>query len=151
MPGRICNLHRLWIIREHRLYQSDWLMRFYGFTAAELTTEEDPSLSLTEDPKTTWAKSHPEFFPVDVNAAPRESLLRVPGIGYRNVERILSIRKYHRLLIDDLKKLHVRVKNVLPYLITVDHIPYQQPATNQAQPITQLDLFAPLSALSGSL
>ncbi|WP_433964182.1 putative DNA modification/repair radical SAM protein [Tunturiibacter gelidiferens] len=58
------------MMREHRLYQSDWLMRFYGFNAAELTSEESPSLSLTEDPKTTWAKLHPEFFPVDVNAAP---------------------------------------------------------------------------------
>jgi putative DNA modification/repair radical SAM protein len=139
------------LIREHRLYQSDWLMRFYGFTAAELTSEENPSLSLTEDPKTTWAKSHPEFFPIDVNAAPREALLRVPGIGYRNVERILSIRKYHLLLVDDLKKLHVRIKNALPYLITRDHIPRQQPTATEPQLITQLDLFAPVSALSGSV
>jgi putative DNA modification/repair radical SAM protein len=140
------------MMREHRLYQSDWLMRFYGFTAAELTTPESPNLSLTEDPKTTWAKSHPEFFPIDVNAAPREVLLRVPGIGYRNVERILSIRRYHQLLLDDLRKLHVRIKNALPYLITADHLPSQQQrAGGQPQLLTQLDLFAPVSALTGAV
>ncbi|WP_206662687.1 putative DNA modification/repair radical SAM protein [Granulicella sibirica] len=138
------------LIREHRLYQSDWLMRFYGFDATELTTDENPSLSLTEDPKTTWARTHPEFFPVDVNAAPREAILRVPGIGYRNVERILSIRRYHQLVLDDLRKLNVRVKQALPYLITPDHIPTgaapkEEPAT------TQMDLFAPVSALTGSI
>ncbi|SNS84199.1 putative DNA modification/repair radical SAM protein [Granulicella rosea] len=137
-------------IREHRLYQSDWLMRFYGFEASELTTPEAPDLSLTEDPKTVWAKGHPEFFPVDVNAAPRESLLRVPGIGYRNVERILSIRRYHALLVDDLKKLHVRLKQALPFLIAVDHLPGRTLAQD-SQPGLQLDLFAPISALTGSI
>jgi putative DNA modification/repair radical SAM protein len=138
------------LMREHRLYQSDWLMRFYGFNAAELTSPENPSLSLTQDPKTSWASAHPEFFPIDVNSAPRESLLRVPGIGYRNVERILSIRRYHRLLLDDLRKLHVRIKNALPYLITGDHLP----STSLIKPepaSQQLDLFAPISALTGSI
>jgi putative DNA modification/repair radical SAM protein len=139
------------LMREHRLYQSDWLMRFYGFEASELTTEENPSLSLAEDPKTTWAKNHPEFFPVDVNGAPRESLLRIPGIGYRNVERILKIRKYHALLVEDLKKLHVRVRLALPYLITVDHLPALEVKSQQQPAVTQLDLFAPLSALTGSI
>jgi putative DNA modification/repair radical SAM protein len=139
------------MMREHRLYQSDWLMRYYGFRADELTSDDAPDLSLTQDPKTTWADAHPEFFPVDVNAAPRESLLRVPGIGYRNVERILSIRRYHRLLLEDLRRLHVRIKNVLPYLITGDHLPsFTTPATAPASN-TQLDLFAPISALTGSL
>ena len=138
------------LIREHRLYQSDWLMRFYGFDATELTTEENPSLSLTEDPKTTWARTHPEFFPIDVNLAPREALLRVPGIGYRNVERILSIRRYHQLVLDDLRKLNVRVKQTLPYLITPDHIP--SAASPSPEPsTTQMDLFAPVSALTGSI
>jgi len=138
------------LMREHRLYQSDWLMRFYGYEASELTSEAEPSLSLTEDPKTTWARTHPEFFPVDVNAAPRESLLRVPGIGYRNVERILSIRRYHALLIADLKKLHVRVKSALPYLIAVDHLPTSVAAVLPPAEM-QLDLFAPISALTGSV
>jgi putative DNA modification/repair radical SAM protein len=139
------------MMREHRLYQSDWLMRFYGFDAAELTTPETPDLSLTEDPKTTWAKAHPEYFPIDINAAPREALLRVPGIGYRNVERILNIRRYHQLLLDDLRKLHVRVKSALPYLIAVDHLPGRQTNINEKPGTTQLDLFAPISALTGSI
>ncbi len=137
------------MMREHRLYQSDWLMRFYGFEAAELTSDENPSLSLNEDPKTTWARTHPEFFPVDVNAAPRESLLRVPGIGYRNVERILKIRKYHALLVEDLRKLNVRTKSALPFLVAVDHLPSAAPLPVPVA--AQLDLFAPVSALTGSV
>lgn len=137
-------------IREHRLYQSDWLMRFYGFEAAELTTEARPSLSLVDDPKTVWAREHPEYFPVDVNAAPREALLRVPGIGYRNVERILKIRRYHALRIDDLKKLNVRVKMALKYLVAVDHLPsLTVPSADRESSPAQLDLFAGLSALTG--
>lgn len=130
------------LMREHRLYQSDWLMRFYGFEMSELTSTEHPSLSLTEDPKTGWAKLHPEFFPVNVNSGPREALLRVPGIGVRNVQRILSIRRYHSLLVEDLRKLHVRLQQALPYLTTPDHRPQtatQQPTAGQAS--TQLDLF----------
>ncbi|WP_263384764.1 putative DNA modification/repair radical SAM protein [Granulicella arctica] len=138
------------LMREHRLYQSDWLMRYYGYQAEELTTPEQPELSLTEDPKTTWAKHHPEFFPIDVNAAPREALLRVPGIGYRSVERILSIRKYHRFGLDDLKKLHVRIKSAMPYMTTADHLPNAQPIVPIASTL-QLDLFAPFSALTGSV
>ena len=139
------------LMREHRLYQSDWLMRFYGFEASELTSEERPELSLTEDPKTVWAQTHPEYFPVDVNTAPKESLLRVPGIGCRNVERILKIRKYHALLVADLKKLNVRVKAALPYLVAVDHLPSAPAATAVEPAAAQLDLFAPVSALTGAL
>lgn len=138
------------LMREHRLYQSDWLMRFYGFQASELTSEENPSLSLTEDPKTTWARTHPEFFPVDVNTAPKESLLRVPGVGYRNVERIVSIRRYHALATADLRKLNVRLKSALPYLVTVDHLPSGVPLA-EPEAAAQLDLFAPVSALTGSV
>ena len=142
------------LIREHRLYQSDWLMRFYGFEASELTTPESPSLSLTEDPKTTWAKAHPEFFPIDINQAPREALLRIPGIGYKNVDRILRIRKYHRLATQDLRKLNVRVGSSLAYITTVDHTPssslVSSPQPTPSAP-AQMDLFAPLSALTGSL
>jgi putative DNA modification/repair radical SAM protein len=148
------------LIREHRLYQSDWLMRFYGFDAAELTTDERPDLSLTADPKTTWAVEHPEFFPIDLNAAPREALLRVPGIGYKNVERILSIRRYHRLVVDDLRKLNIRVKSALPYIACVDHLPRLLKADVPGEPgpsrsmdpaAMQLDLFAAASAVTGVL
>ncbi len=109
------------LVREHRLYQADWLMRFYGFRGEELTTPEQPNLDLTRDPKMTWAIAHREFFPVDVNKAPREALLRVPGIGYKNVERILRIRTYHPLSLADLRKLNVRLKSVQPFVVTTDH------------------------------
>ncbi len=109
------------LVREHRLYQADWLMRYYGFEGAELTTPDQPNLDLTRDPKLTWALAHREFFPVDVNRASREVLLRVPGIGYRNVERILRIRAYHPLTLNDLKKLNVRLKTVSPFVTTADH------------------------------
>jgi predicted DNA-binding helix-hairpin-helix protein len=138
------------LMREHRLYQADWLMRFYGFAAEEITTDAHPHLSLEEDPKTVWAKAHPEFFPVDVNAAAREALLRVPGIGHRNVERILRIRRYHRLSLEDLKKLHVRVKSAVEYVITSDHLPSAKLVPAEA-PVTQMDLFAASSALTGEV
>jgi putative DNA modification/repair radical SAM protein len=144
------------LIREHRLYQADWLMRFYGFKAEEITTQEAPSLSLTEDPKMTWAKAHPEFFPIDVNAAPREALLRVPGIGHKNVEKILRIRRYHRLAYDDLRKLRVRLGLAGDYVIAADHLPRLRALPSASHvPIevaaTQMDLFAGPSALSGEI
>ena len=159
------------LIREHRLYQADWLMRFYGFLADEITTPENPELSLTEDPKSTWARMHPEFFPVDVNAAAREVLLRVPGIGYKNVDRILRIRRYHRLTLEDLRKLHVRLTQVSPHVITADHTPVaslvnadatldfgrpgvavQNESTLPPTPaMQQMNLFAGMSALTGQV
>jgi predicted DNA-binding helix-hairpin-helix protein len=139
------------LLREHRLYQADWLMRYYGFAAEEITTSERPELSLDVDPKTTWAKEHPEFFPVDVNCAVRESLLRVPGIGYRNVERILRIRRHHRLTLNDLRKLHVRVSAAREFVVTADHLPGVQVNSGAASlPAQQLELFAAASALSGA-
>ncbi len=153
------------LMREHRLYQADWLMRFYGFTAEEITTEDEPELDLLVDPKLGWAQRHPECFPVDVNAASREALLRVPGLGYRNVDRILRIRKYHRLSVADLKKLHVRWKDTAAFLVTVDHLPTASlpllrgpglPA--ETAPEVQMSLFASgalagaaASALTGAL
>ena len=146
-------LQRTPMMREHRLYQADWLMRFYGFTANEIAPEKAPDLSLEEDPKLTWAKAHPEFYPVDVNAAPRESLLRVPGIGYRNVERILRIRRYHRLAADDLRKLRVQMRLAGKFLIAADHLPSADSAGAMppALAASQLELFAATSALHGSL
>jgi putative DNA modification/repair radical SAM protein len=140
------------LLREHRLYQADWLMRFYGFAAEEITTAQRPELSLDEDPKTTWAKEHPEFFPVDVNSAPREGLLRVPGIGYQNVERILRIRRYHRLSLEDLKRLRVRLSAVRRFVIAADYLPGPQNEPAMSPPLPQqLELFAGASALSGAL
>jgi putative DNA modification/repair radical SAM protein len=108
------------LLREHRLYQADWLMRHYGFAADELTTVEDPNLSLERDPKLAWALRHRDRFPVDLNHADREWLLRVPGLGYKNVSRILQVRRYHRLTTDDLKRLHVPMRRILPFIITAD-------------------------------
>ncbi len=110
------------MVREHRLYQADWLMRYYGFQGHELTSPEQPNLDLTRDPKLTWALAHREFFPVDVNRATREVLLRVPGIGYKNVDRILRIRKYHPLSLEDLRKLNVRLKTVSPFITATNHL-----------------------------
>ena len=91
------------LIREHRLYQADWLMRFYGFEANEIVAEKDQNLSLDIDPKLAWALANRHFFPVDVNRASREELLRIPGIGVRNVKRILTIRKHKMLRTADLR------------------------------------------------
>ncbi len=90
------------LVREHRLYQADWLMRFYGFDVAELTTREEPNLPLNLDPKLAWALRNREKFPIDLNKAPREMLLRVPGLGVRNVDRIIRIRRWHSIRLDDL-------------------------------------------------
>ena len=111
------------LIREHRLYQADWLLRFYGFTADEIVAESDHNLSLDIDPKTAWALSHREFFPIDVNRATYEEMLRVPGIGVRNVKRILQIRRHKNLRTEDLKKLRVAWKRAKAFVLTADHNP----------------------------
>ena len=106
-------------VRENRLYQADWLMRYYGFGAAELTAGPEDDLPLGMDPKLAWALRHREFFPVDVNTAAREALLRVPGFGVRNVKRILSVRRFRRLTTFDLVKLRVPIRRAEPF-ISVD-------------------------------
>lgn len=135
------------LVREHRLYQADWLMRFYGFDVSELTTPAEPDLPLDKDPKLAWALRHMEKFPVDIQRATRELLLRVPGFGVRNVNRIIQIRRWHKLTLADLQRLRVPVKKVLPFIITADHTPHllgkaAVPDLLKTQP-KQLDLFAP--------
>jgi predicted DNA-binding helix-hairpin-helix protein len=110
------------LLREHRLYQADWLMRFYGFGVNEIIAK-DANLALDVDPKLAWAIAHRNRFPVDVNKASREVLLRIPGLGVRNVKRILSIRRHHALTTLDLRKLRVNWKNAAPFVITSDHNP----------------------------
>jgi putative DNA modification/repair radical SAM protein len=105
------------LLREHRLYQADWLLRFYGFSANELLSDNNPNFDINFDPKTNYALSHLEKFPVEVNLAPRNLLLRVPGIGMRSVQRILAARKVHSLTFQDLKKLGVVLKRA-QYFIT---------------------------------
>jgi putative DNA modification/repair radical SAM protein len=93
------------LMREHRLYQADWLMRFYGFDANEIVNERQPNLDLHLDPKVGWALRHPEFFPVDLHRAPYESILRVPGIGNKSAQMIVKSRKFGKLRAEHLKKM----------------------------------------------
>ncbi|HUR88310.1 MAG TPA: putative DNA modification/repair radical SAM protein [Ramlibacter sp.] len=116
------------LVREHRLYQADWLMRFYGFEAGEIVPAGDGMLSLDVDPKMAWAIAHPERFPVDLNLAPREMLLRVPGLGVKAVDRLLLARRVRRVRADDLKRLHVPLRKVLPFVVTADHRPRNRAA-----------------------
>ena len=96
--------------REHRLYQADWLMRFYGFDVNEVIDESNPFLDLDVDPKANWALNHLDFFPVEVNKAPYASLLRVPGIGVRGAKLIIRARKTHVLREQELRKLGIAYK-----------------------------------------
>ncbi|MBI4351605.1 MAG: putative DNA modification/repair radical SAM protein [Elusimicrobia bacterium] len=105
------------LLREHRLYQADWLLRFYGFTADELLDEKHPALDLSFDPKTVWALNNLHLFPLEVNKAPYEELLRVPGIGVTSARRILRARRAGPLKLDDLKKLGVVMKRAV-YFVT---------------------------------
>jgi putative DNA modification/repair radical SAM protein len=123
-------------VREHRLYQADWLLRYYGFSHDELTTAEAPDLPLHMTPKLAWALRHPEVFPVDVNTAPRELLLRVPGIGYQMVKRLLRVRRHHRLELRDMKKLQVRWSEARHFIVTADSRP-TAPTRTTVQPVQQ--------------
>ena len=104
------------LLREHRLYQADWLLRFYGFRAEELLDEQNQDFNPLVDPKCSWALAHLEFFPVEVNTADYEALLRVPGIGVTSARRILTARRAGRLRIEDLKKLGVVMKRAQYFL-----------------------------------
>jgi putative DNA modification/repair radical SAM protein len=118
-------LNRPPLMREHRLYQSDWLMRFYGFSPSDVSDAADPSgmLPLDIDPKLAWALKHRGNFPVDVNRAPRESLLRVPGLGVKAVDKLIASRRWRRLSLADVGRLTVSVAKVRPFLITEDWRP----------------------------
>ncbi|HYE61530.1 MAG TPA: putative DNA modification/repair radical SAM protein [Phycisphaerales bacterium] len=111
------------LIREHRLYQADWLMRHYGFKAEELTTPDQPDLPLNMDPKLAWALRHRDFFPIDINRAGKAAVLRVPGIGARNARRIIEARQHRALRLGDLKRLKVALNRALPFIVAADHHP----------------------------
>lgn len=111
------------LIREHRLYQADWLMRFYDFKADEIVAESDRNLSLEMDPKLAWALANRHEFPIDVNKASRRDLLRVPGLGVRNVNRILQVRRYQALRVKDLRKMRVAWNRMKTFVIATDHHP----------------------------
>lgn len=140
------------LLREHRLYQADWLLRFYEFGVDEIAPDTarggSGMLDLDIDPKLAWALRHPEQFPVNLNRAPRERLLRVPGLGTRNVDRILIARRHGALRIADLARLRAPMQKLLPFVQLADHHPRKRlddPATLRAQLAPkprQQDLFA---------
>jgi putative DNA modification/repair radical SAM protein len=111
------------LVREHRLYQADWLLRFYGFKVDEITDPNSANLDLALDPKLAWALRNRQRFPIDVNRASREELLRIPGLGVRNVERILGARRFTRLRLSDLVLLRLSMKKIMPFIIAADHTP----------------------------
>ncbi len=146
------------LVREHRLYQADWLLRFYGFKANEITNESVPNLDLRIDPKLAWALRHRERFPVNLNKAPRYLLLRVPGLGVKTVDRILQARRWSSIRLADLIRLHVPVKKVLPFIEAADHRPGRELDGDELlgrflPPPEQMDLFAAAepSVLNGQL
>lgn len=120
------------LVREHRLYQADWLLRFYQFEWEELFavdasthggTGSSGMLDLDIDPKLAWALRNPQRFPVDINNAPKELLLRVPGLGVRNVKRLLGARRHGVIRLPDLVRLRVSLKKAMPFIVLPDHRP----------------------------
>jgi len=135
------------LLREHRLYQADWLMRFYGFEVPEIVSGgEGGMLDLAVDPKLAWALKNRARFPLDINRADRELLLRVPGLGTRSVDRILATRRHHRLRLDDLARIATSIDMVRPFVEAADWTPgglTDAPALRArlAPPPEQLSLF----------
>ncbi len=112
------------LLREHRLYQADWLLRFYGFELREITgATKDGNLDLNIDPKLAWALAHRGRFPIDVNVAEREMLLRIPGFGVKTVNRILSTRRHRRVSCRDLRNMGASLKKAGPFITTPDWTP----------------------------
>ncbi len=105
------------LLREHRLYQADWLLRFYGFSAEEILSDDTPNLDESFDPKSAWALRHPEFFPVEINRADYGTLLRVPGIGVTSAKRIIAARRFSAITPEGMKKIGVVMKRA-KYFIT---------------------------------
>jgi putative DNA modification/repair radical SAM protein len=143
-------LQRPPLMREHRLYQSDWLMRFYGFAPKEVVAATDSAtgmLPLDIDPKLAWALKFREHFPIDINRAPREMLLRVPGLGTKAVKNILAARRWRRLRLDDVARLTVSVAKVRPFIVAEDWRPVVLSDRAELKPLVapkreQFELFA---------
>lgn len=113
------------LLREHRLYQADWLLRFYGFEAGELLSEDRPNFNVYLDPKCEWALRHLEYFPVEINSASYEMLLRIPGVGVKSARRILMARKSTRLDFDGLKRIGVVLKRAHYFITCNGRMMYQ--------------------------
>jgi len=130
------------LLRQHRLYQADWLLRFYGFSVDELAFDEQSHLPLAADPKLAWALRHPEFFPLELSTAPAEMLLRVPGIGLLSAKRIVEIRR--TMAITDLKhltRLGVVARRAAPFLLIGGRAPVSVSSTDRRRAM-QLTLWA---------
>lgn len=111
------------LMREHRLYQADWMLRFYGYKVDEIVDDKHENLEIDIDPKTAWALRNRWFFPIDVNTASKEELLRIPGVGVPSVKKLLQMRRYKRIRYDDLVKLHVAMNRAKHFIITADYNP----------------------------
>lgn len=128
------------LVRENRLYQADWLMRFYQFDVKEIVDEVTPDLDLEIDPKLSWALRHPEKFPVDINRADYEMILRIPGIGVKSAQLIVASRRYSRLGFYELKKIGVVMKKA-QYFITCNELPTR--TVNELTPLGVRKLLLP--------
>jgi putative DNA modification/repair radical SAM protein len=111
------------LLREHRLYQADWLLRFYGFSLGEMPVGDTGNLPLDMDPKLAWALAHRAQFPIDVNRAPREMLLRIPGLGVKSADRLILARRHRRLRMADLARLRLSLAKLAPFIVAADHTP----------------------------
>jgi len=131
------------LVRENRLYQADWLMRFYQFKVNEIVDDTYPDLDLEIDPKLSWALRHPEQFPVDINKADYEMILRIPGIGVKSAKLIIASRRYSKLGYYQLKKIGVVMKKA-QYFITCSELPMR--TVNEMTPQTVRSLLLPKSA-----
>jgi predicted DNA-binding helix-hairpin-helix protein len=148
-PSAVLPLKRPPLMREHRIYQADWLMRFYGFAAKEVQSAADDQgmLPLDIDPKLAWALKHRETFPVDVNRAPKEMLWRVPGLGTKAVDRILVSRRWRKLRLEDVGRLTLSIAKVRPFITTTDWRPTLLAERSDLKSVVapkrqQLELFA---------
>jgi putative DNA modification/repair radical SAM protein len=126
------------LMREHRLYQADWLLRFYGFAIDEIVDGDNPMLPLAIDPKLAWALRHRDRFPLDINRASREDLLRVPGFGRTTVDRIVATRQHTAIRVSDLARLHIPRRKALPFIVLPDH----RPPARQLDDARLIDRFA---------
>lgn len=140
------------MMREHRLYQSDWLIRLYGFDVNEVVPENASTLDLELDPKLSWALRNKHLFPIDLNTSPRELLLRVPGLGIRNVERIILQRTTRKIRSEDLVKMRLNLQKMKFFVVTADDhsgtklldSPLLETILKEKEAV-QLDLFGPIT------
>lgn len=139
-------LHAAPLMREHRLYQADWMMRFYGFEANEIVTGTDGLLDLAIDPKLSWALANRDRFPVDINTADRELLLRIPGLGVKTIDKLLLARRQRTLGLEDVARLTRSLEKCRPFIIARDWRPVQLADAEieaRMRPVAQqIDLFA---------